>query len=93
MAEQANDTLTTANAALNARNTNLVESLNERSEELKRQRQRADANRSAYQSALDANADWGNTRVPAAVADSLRRATHGNADGTAPSASGAERPD
>ncbi|MGJ8515090.1 hypothetical protein R84865_002035 [Carnimonas sp. R-84865] len=74
-AEQANDTLATANATLNARNNTLVESLNARSDQLATQQRRADANRSAYRQALDSDRDWATQRVPDAVARSLRAAT------------------
>ncbi|WP_435638253.1 hypothetical protein [Carnimonas bestiolae] len=74
-AESANDTLATANASLNARNTNLVESLNARSDELAAQQRRADANRNAYRKALAGHRDWATQRVPGAVARSLRAAT------------------
>lgn len=73
-AEQANDTLATANAALNARNNTLVESLNARSDELAAQQRRADANRNAYRQALAGNRDWATEHVPDAVASSLRAA-------------------
>ncbi|WP_435631487.1 hypothetical protein [Carnimonas bestiolae] len=87
-AEQANDTLATANATLNARNNSLVESLNARSDELAAQQRRADANRNAYRKALAGHRDWAAQRVPDAVARSLRAATgvqnDSSAAGTSP---------
>lgn len=71
----ANVTLTTANAALNSRNTNLVESLDARSNELQAETRRANANRDAYQQAIDSSRSWADERVPDAVARSLLAAT------------------
>ncbi|WP_435633006.1 hypothetical protein [Carnimonas bestiolae] len=71
-AETANSSLMTANAALDARNTSLLESLNARTQQREQQRKRADANRRAYDAAVAGDADWANTRVPDSVVRSLR---------------------
>lgn len=72
---QKNADLESVNEDLTNRNNNLVESLNERTQQLKIQTKRADASKRAYQEALVKNPDWGNTRVPDVIANSLRNAT------------------